>query len=108
MSLEVVAHDLMGSLIGGPEFLVVRDDEAVNVVWLPTSTSPEIPLVEVVAILVKDLNTAVIAIVDENPPGCRVNGDTVDVVPVTGARLLARSRDPSHPTAQGCCRPCRI
>ena len=51
----------------------------------------EAPLVEVLAVLIEDLHTVVLAVVDEDPPGLSIDCDAVHVVEVAGALFGRRT-----------------
>ena len=95
VAVQVVLEDLVAAAVRGPKVAVVRDDEHVDV----GGPLAHAPLVQVFAVFVEDLDSAVAAVVDEDPVGRRVDGNAVDIVPVVGASLVGR-RTPLAPGGQ--------
>src|SRR5207247_10763846 len=86
VSIEVVLEHLGAAAVGGPQRAGRADVDEVNVDRLPAGT----PFVKIFAVFVEDLNAMIGAIVHENAPGLRINGDAVNVVHVSRPRLVRR------------------
>src|SRR5579883_1081507 len=86
VSLQVVVQHLGGAAIEGPQRAVGADVDQVDVGRLVA----DMPLVEIFAVFVEDLNAVVAAVVDENVPRLRIDGDAVHVVEVAGTLVVWR------------------
>src|SRR4029077_5833700 len=85
MSVFVVSVQFVRSLIRGPQNVVLAHVDGVNV---HGRSRTHVPLVQELAILVELLHTTVVAVVDEDEVTLRIDGDSVNVVEITGASLI--------------------
>src|SRR6266850_2666799 len=86
VAVEIVLEDLVRTAISGPQRAVAHDVEQMDIRRLVA----ESPLGQKLPILVEHLRAVVAAIVDEHPPRLRIDRNAVDVVEVTGPRVVRR------------------
>src|SRR5262249_5345689 len=84
--VELVLEHLVGIAIESRELAIVADHDEVQA----RRAHVDLPLGEVLAVLVEDLDAVVVAIVDEYAPRLDVNSHAMHVVHVARARFLAR------------------
>src|SRR5688572_3780141 len=86
MAIEVVAENFVRALVCRPQLAVTGHDETVDVHRRPRT---EIPLAQILAVLVEHLYMAVVAVVDEDLAAGRIHSDSMHVEPVPWALLAA-------------------